>query len=1074
MTSTGVYLFPLSYAQQRMWFLDKFVPDRAAYNISGAVRMKGRLERQALVDSLRTIARRHETLQTSFREVDGELMQVIDPAVEQEVPLIDLSGLLAAEREAEVQRLAQEVSRQPFELHTAPLLRTILLKLAEEEHVLLLTMHHIISDGWSMGVLMQELGLLYAGQLKGEPDRLPELPIQYADYADWQKEYLDSGVLDEQLLYWKQKLQGPLPVLDLPTDGIRPSIQSLKGTFAEIELDREVTEQIRALSQREGVSLFMTLLAAFNVLLHRYTGQEDLIVGTPIANRTREEIEGLIGLFVNTLAVRTDLSGQPTFLDVLARVRDSAFEAYAHQDVPFERLVEEVSPERDLSRSPLFQVLFVLQNTPGSGADLPGLSMRTMQVDTGTSKFDLSLYLTETEDRIAGTVEYSTDLFQPETIERLIAHFEHLLRSIGENPGEKIAALPMLSAGERERLLFDWNRTAAPYREEAVIHQLFAEQVQRTPEAVAIEFAGEAITFAELEERANLLASELQRFGVGAEGIVGVCMARTPAMIVALLGILKAGGAYLPLDPSYPAERLAFMLEDAQVRILLADEANHLQGPIEFGQPLFALDSIYVRGAEFERAVAGEHERTVAAVTAQNTAYVIYTSGSTGKPKGVLVEHRNVVNFFAGMDERIGCQAGDAVAAVTSIGFDISVLELFWTLVNGCKVILLSEAAVLNGDLQQGATLLQCTPSLMGMLLGNEAARPALQALQKIMLGGEAMPTALAAEIKRDLPARLFNMYGPTEATVWTSVQEVEAAAGIIPLGRPLANAKFYVLDPQLNPVPIGVAGELHIGGAGVARGYLGREELTAERFLDNPYSEGRLYKTGDLACWLADGTVKFLGRLDHQVKLRGFRIELGEIESALTKHRAVKEAVVTAPDNRMLAAYLVVEGEAPSSGDLRLFLQEMLPEYMVPSLFLFLDKLPLTPNGKVDRNALPKPEGERPELGHVYVAPQSDLEKRIASLWQEVLRVEKVGVHDNFFELGGQSIMIVQLHRMLQEQLDVQLAVVQLFQYPTVRSLAQFIAGTHDTSIVDSGKNRADTRQSLRERRQARANRRK
>ncbi|ARU63606.1 hypothetical protein CBW65_23270 [Tumebacillus avium] len=1049
MTSTGVYLFPLSYAQQRMWFLDKFVQDGAAYNITGAVRMRGSLEPLVLADALAAVARRHETLHTSFREVDGELMQVIDPSAELPVPLIDLSALQGAAQEAEVQKLAGAEARTSFDLQTAPLLRTTLLKLNDTEHVLLLTLHHIIADGWSMGVLMQEMGAYYRAFRNGESDPLPELPIQYADYADWQKEYLASGVLDEQLSYWREKLQGPLPVLDLPTDFARPAVQSLKGTFQEFFLGQDLTDSIKAVSQREGVSLFMTLLAAFNVLLHRYTGQEDLIVGTPIAGRTREEIEGLIGLFINTLAIRADLSGDPTFGEVLARVRDAAFEAYAHQDVPFERLVEELSPARDLSRTPLFQVMFILQNAPSSGADLPGVSMEMVQADSGTSKYDLTLYLTEQEDGIKCTIEYSTDLFQAETAERMMRHFEHLLRAIGTDPAAKIAELPMLYEAERDQLLNEWNQTAVPYREDALIHDLFAEQAVRTPDAVAVEFAGTDLSFGELNARANRLAWYLQEQGIGAEGIVGIRMERSPEMIIALLGVLKAGGAYLPLDPTYPADRLAFMTEDAGVQVVLT------------------------RDLVAEVTATGADSAPACPASADSAAYVIFTSGSTGIPKGVLVEHRNVMNFFAGMDEKIGCGAGDSIAAVTSIGFDISVLELFWTLTNGCKVVLHTEADVLGGNLQPGVTLLQCTPSLIGMMLANADARPALQGLEKILLGGEAMPQALAQTIKSELQARLFNMYGPTEATVWAAVHEVTDTSAPIPLGRPIANTELYILDKRLQPVPVGVAGELHIGGAGVTRGYLGREELTAERFIPNPFGTGRLYKTGDLAAWLPNGEVKYFGRLDHQVKLRGFRIELGEIEAALCKHPNVREAVVTAPDNRMLAAYVVSSGTAPTSSDLRVFLQEQLPEYMVPTLFLFLDQLPLMPSGKVDRNALPKPEGDRPELGTAYVAPSTPLEKQIAGIWQEYLNVEKVGVNDNFFELGGQSILVVQIHRRLSE-LGLELAVVQLFQYPTVKTLAQFISGLNEANVVDSGKNRADTRQSMRERRQARANRRK
>jgi len=811
------------------------------------------------------------------------------------------------------------------------------------------------------------------------------------------------------------------------------------------------------------------LLAAYQLLLHRYTGQEDILVGSPVAGRQRVETENLVGFFLNTLVLRGDLSGDPTFRELLQRVRRTALAAYAHQDLPFEKLVDAVQPARDLSRAPLFQVMFVLQNEPLRPLELAGLKLTPIPVHSGTAKFDLMFSLEENADGLSGFIEYNTDLFDAGTIGRLIGHYQMLLENIAMDAEQRLSQLPLLTEPERKQLFADWNNTQADFSRDKCVHGLFEEQVLRAPDAVALVFEDEELTYRELNERADRLACELQKLGVGPDVRVGICVKRSPEMVAGLLGILKAGGCYVPLDPNYPRERLEFMLKDSQAPVLLTQTA--LREHFKFEIPnlkLLCLDELPESRTKNDL-IPNSALRTP---RSDNLAYVIYTSGSTGQPKGVMVTHRNVVNFFAGMDRVLGIKPG-VWLAVTSISFDISVLELFWTLARGFKVIIQPDDdranhAPADGQwrslpeqiLRHGVTHLQCTPSLAGTLVLAPESQAATRSLDKLLLGGEALPVSLARQLRQSLRGDLLNMYGPTETTVWSAVHRVDQVENSIPIGKPIANTQVYILDKNLQPVPAGVPGEIFIGGEGVASGYLNRPKLTAEKFIRHPFSTdgtSRLYRTGDLGRWLAGGTVEFLGRVDHQVKIRGHRVELGEIETVLGAHPALRECVVAAredsPGDKRLVAYVVVALDAkPSATELRRFAREKLPEAMVPSVFVFLDRLPLTPNGKVNRKALPTPEASRPELETAYLAPRSDSERTIAKIWQELLRVEKVGLHDNFFDLGGNSLLVVQAQARLREALGFDLPVVKLFQYPTVGSLASFLNEREKTSVEEIG----------------------
>jgi len=1053
---------PLSFAQQRLWFLDQLQPGSSAYNMPAAVRLTGELDVAALAATLREIIRRHESLRTSFAVRDGQPVQVVAPAAELLLPRVDLRGISPGRGEAEVGELAAAEALRPFDLRRTPMLRAMLVGLEAREHVLLFTLHHIAADGWSIGVLVREMGILYQAFSQGEASPLPELPVQYADFAVWQRGWLQGEALAAQLAYWRDLLAGA-PVLQLATDRPRAALQRYRGADLPFQLPGEVGAGVRALAQRMRATPFMVLLAGFEVFLQRYTDQSDLIVGSTIANRTRREIEGLIGFFINTLALRADLSGDPAFADQVARVKESSLGAYAHQDLPFEKLVAELQPDRDLSRSPLFQVLFQLQNAPVESVELPGLALRPLAAGGQTAKFELVLNLFESLDGFAGVLRYNTDLFEPATATRFVRHFGALLAGAVGSPALPLSGLPLLSPFERHQLTHEWNATAVGFPREGGLHELFAAQAARTPGAVALVFEGETLTYGELAARSGRLARVLRGLGVGPEMRVGICVERSLEMMVGLLGILAAGGAYVPLDPSYPADRLAFMLADSQ---------QGVEAPVLLAQRRL-LDLLPAYGARVvcldDPLPEGIGTQLPADFRPSNLAYVIYTSGSTGRPKGAMNSHQGIVNRLLWMQEQFRLTAEDRVVQKTPISFDVSVWELFWPLMVGARLVVARPGGHQDGAyltqliVAEGITTIHFVPSMLQVFLES----PGLDrcaSLKRVIASGEALPADLERRFFERLGgggAGLYNLYGPTEAavdvTVWACERDGRRTS--VPIGRPIANTRIHLLDRSLAPTPLGVPGELHIGGVQVGRGYLNRPELTAERFIPDPFGDergARLYKTGDLARHLPDGAVEFLGRIDHQVKIRGFRIELGEIEAALAAHPGVREAVVVVREGAAsgalgdgrLVAYVVPAGESTVDlAELRERLGESLPEYMLPTALVVLDAMPLNPSGKVDRRALPREAA--PERPGEYVAPRDPLEEFLAALWRESLKLEDLGVEDDFFALGGNSITGAVLINRLQEALGKIVHVVVLFDAPTVAKMAAHLVREHPAAVA-------------------------
>jgi amino acid adenylation domain-containing protein len=1042
---------PVSYAQQRFWFIEQFTPGNSAYHIPAAVRLVGQLDLAALARSFTEIIRRHEVLRTTFVERDGRAEQLIAPPTPVGLPLADLSGQPAQEREAELQRLATAEAARAFDLGSGPLLRVCLLRLDREEHALLLTMHHIISDGWSVGVLIRELGALYAAYSRGQESPLAELPLQYADYAQWQRNRLHDEALAEQLAYWRNQLQGAPSLLALPTDRPRPAMQTFSGAAHTLMFPPELSAALKSLSQREGVTLFMTLLAAFQMLLCRYTGQMDISVGTPIANRNRAEVEGLIGLFANTLVLRTNLDGNPSFRELLQRVKEVALGAYARQDLPFEKLVEELQPERSLSHSPLFQVMFVLQHASAEAPELRGLTLQSVEAENATAKFDLTLSITDATEGLRGAFEYNTDLFDAATIERMSDHFRVLLEAIADSPHRRISALPLLPDAERRQLLQELTDTARLYPKGECMHHLFDEQVERSPDAVAVRNGGARLTFRELDERANQLARHLQALGVGPESLVGICVERSMEMVVGLLGIHKAGGAYVPLDPAYPRQRLGFILEDANVAVVLT-QRRLLESLPAHAAHVVCLDADW-------GAIAGQSTaRPVSQVSAGNVAYIIYTSGSTGRPKGVAIEHRNAVTLLHWAREVFALEDLRGMLASTSICFDLSVFELFVPLSWGGTVILAENALqLLTLPEKEDVTLINTVPSAMAELLRMGGVPGGVRTVN---LAGEILQRKLVEEIYAQRQVEeVLNLYGPSEDTTYSTFATVKRDEGSAPpIGRPVADTQVYLLDSHLNLVPFGIPGEIFIGGGGLARGYLNRPELTADRFIPNPFSAQpgtRLYRTGDLARYAPGGNLEYLGRSDYQVKIRGFRIELGEVEAVLAGHERVRDVVVVAKEGgesgTRLVAYIVAQGggaEQPlTAPELRRFMLERLPKHMAPSVYVMLDEMPLSPNGKVDRRALPEPESPRASQSGDYVAPRTPLEEMVASIWAGVLGLEEVGVHDNFFDLGGHSLLATRVISRLREAFHVEMPVRSLFESATVAELTESIEQARSTA---------------------------
>ncbi|MFL6284240.1 MAG: amino acid adenylation domain-containing protein, partial [Pyrinomonadaceae bacterium] len=1052
----GPKSFPSSYAQQRLWFLDQMEPESSRYNVPSAVSLSGKLDAAALVASLREIVRRHEVLRTRFVAQDGRPVQVVEPGLELEVKTVDLTGLGEGEREERAKELAREEARRPFDLSCAPLVRATLLRLSDEEHVLLLTMHHIVSDGWSTGVLVGELRALYEAYSTGQGSPLAGLPIQYSDYALWQRGWLDGGELERQLSYWREQLSGAPEVLEVAGDRVRPSVPTQEGALESVPLPESLSEGLRELARREGVTIYMLLLAAWQTLLMRYTGQEDIVVGSPVAGRTRTETEGLIGFFVNTLVLRSDLSGDPTFRELLSRVREVCLGAYAHQEIPFEKVVEELAPERSLSRNPLFQVLFALQNAPGGESrELSGLRMSSSAVDSLTSVFDLTLMMREGARGLSALVQYSTDIYGREWVLRMMRHFRSLLEAVVANPLRRLSEVELLSEEERRWLLVECNATAAELPG-LCVHELFEHRAASDPEASAVVDGTDELTYGELNERANRLAHLLRRRGVCEESRVGVLMDRSATAVVSLLAVLKAGGAYVPLDPEYPQERLRFMLEDSDVRVVLAGAGlGSLLGQCE-GVEVIDLNDVA------EELAHESCEDLSCVTTPDSAAYVIYTSGSTGRPKGVLVEHRSITRLVLNTDY-VHLSPGDCVAQLATVSFDASTFELWGALTSGARLAVIPKEVALSPEgLSRELRRLGVSTIFMTTALFNQLAREAgaLEGVREVLFGGEAVdPRAVRRVVRGGGPERLLHVYGPTENTTfstWELVREVEAGARTVSIGRPIANSTAYVLDAGMRPVVLGAPGELYVGGEGLARGYVGRAALTAERFVPHPFSAeqgARLYKTGDVVRQLSDGRVEFIGRVDNQVKVRGYRIELGEIEAALSSHAAVRGCAVLVredePGDKRVVAYVVaaesVETHAESGAvtvtGLREYLKGRLPEYMVPSAFVMLDELPLTLNGKVDRKALPAPDSSSVSSADTYVAPRDAVEEALCEVWAEVLRLERVGVRDNFFDLGGHSLLATQVVSRVRQLTQVELPLRVFFESPTVEALARYVA---------------------------------
>ncbi|MDF5721899.1 MAG: amino acid adenylation domain-containing protein, partial [Rhizonema sp. PD37] len=1045
-TSRNVPL-PLSFAQQRLWVINQFDPDNAFYNLPSAVRLQGKLHVEFLEQSFSEIINRHEALRTNFIVQEGTPVQIIRPTGSWKLSVVDWRKLSSHEQEISWQQLATKEAQRPFNLATEPLIRGTLVQ-SDTEHILLLCLHHIVADGWSKSIFIRELATFYSSLYHSQTLPLPELPIQYADYAVWQRQWLEGDILESQLGYWQQQLANAPTLLSLPSDRPRPAIQTFQGGYQSFAFPKELSKALKLLGRQEGATLFMTLLTAFNILLYRYAGQEDILVGSPIANRSQSEIEGLIGFFVNTLVLRTDLSGNPSYRQLLARVKEMTLAAYAHQDIPFELLIDALAPERDLSHTPLFQVMFALHNTPVEKMELAGLTLSPLVIENKTSKFDLTLSIESTTDGLTGCWEYSTDLFDDRTITQMIGHFHILLEGIVANPEQPINQIPLLRANEQHQLLVEWNETQTEYPLDKCTHQLFEEQVERTPNAIAVVFERQQITYRELNNKANQLAHHLQKLGVKPEVLVGICVKRSLEMVVGLLGILKAGGAYVPIDAEYPQERLAFMLENSQVPLLLTQQ-NLLESLATEKVKVICLDS------DWEIFTQSSVENPVQSATPENLAYVIYTSGSTGEPKGTLISHKGLVNYLIWCIQNYKIDQGSGTLVHSSLGFDLTITSLFSPLLVGSQAELLSE----NQDIESLAetlkkrnnlSLVKITPAHLELLSQQLYSQEVAGRTNAFIIGGENLTTKHIAFWQKFAPDTiLINEYGPTETVVGCCIYQVPKKhndSGSIPIGHAIANTQLYVLDQDLQPVPTGVAGELYIGGAGVARGYLNRPELTAQKFIPNPFSHEqgtRLYKTGDLVRYLSNGEIEYLGRIDYQVKLRGFRIELGEIEEVLEQHSAVRQCVVIVredvPGNQRLVAYLVADNG--NTDELRQYLRQKLPDYMIPNAFVILDSLPLTLNGKVNRRALPAPvTSSRMKEG--FVAPYTHTQEILAAIWAEVLGVENVSIHDNLFELGGDSIISIQIVARI-NQAGFHTTPKQLFQHQTIAELAAVVGTT-------------------------------
>ncbi|MGM9515877.1 non-ribosomal peptide synthetase [Roseateles sp. DB2] len=1031
-----------SFAQQRLWFIDQYESGSGLYNMSVAWRLRGMVDVRALRESLNELLRRHEVLRTVMQaDREHDVVQLIAASAEFALVQLDLSA--AAQPEEQLCLHLQHEADAPFDLAEGPLIRGLLVRMTPTEHVLLLTMHHIISDGWSIDVLMREMGALYAAFAKGQPSPLPELPIQYADYALWQRQWLQGDVLAAQLDFWRRTLEGAPQLIDLPLDRPRPALLSHRGAFIPFELAGSTSAALRRLCQQTRTTPFMAVSAVLGILLHRYSGQGDVCIGYPVAGRPRKELEGLIGFFVNTLVLRVRSAPGQRFLQVLEQVRESVLDANDHQDLPFEMLVKALQPDRSLNHSPLFQVMLTYGSDVGETPPLPGLELSPQRIgETPTAKFDLTLDLLESGDQLRGAIQYNCDLFDRPTIERMVSHFKTLLAAVVAEPQTLVRDLPLLSGEERRQILVDWNDTQREFPQDRCIHQIFEEQARRTPEAVALVFEGRQLSYAELDDRAERLALQLRSLGVRPDALVGICLERSFEMVVALLAILKAGGAYLPLDPRLPTERLSFMLSDAAPTVMITSRLLQQQLP--------AFDSTWVCVDDpGTLPPAGTAQHPPITTQAGHLAYCMYTSGSTGRPKAVAIEHRGVLRLVKGTTyARMG--AGDTFLLNAPLAFDASTFEIWGALLNGARLVIAPPGLVSVDELRElvrreAVSILWLTAALFDQFC--EAELQSLQSLRQLLSGGEVLSVRAVRRLQAALPGcQLSNAYGPTETTTFATCHPFDAGfdQAVAPIGRPITNTQAYILDAQLAPVPVGVTGQIYLAGAGLARCYLNRPDLTAERFVPNPFGAAgsRMYATGDLARYLPDGKIDFVGRIDHQVKIRGFRIELGEIEAALLACPGVKEALVVAladaSGGKRLVGYVVAPGLTKQA--LRDHLQRTLPEYMVPPTLVQLDAFPLNANGKIDRKALPLPAASRDLAEGDYVAPRNASEQRLATLWSEVLKIDRIGVRDNFFALGGHSLLAIRMQGLLASRLGCKFLLKPFFASPTIESLAELL----------------------------------
>lgn len=1058
----GAHL-PVSHTQQRLWFIKQMDPGSHVYNIAAAFRMRGRIDLAAFERTFADLVVRHESLRTRFLAIEGTPRCAIDSQAAVAIERLDLTSLDVDAGELAAMDAMVALSKRPFDIARAPLLHCLLIKVASDRHYFSFCIDHIVSDGLSLGILMTDFVALYTQHAGGPLASLPALPLQYVDYADWERRAFEQGALAEQIGYWKRQLAGLPALVTLPSDRPRPPLQTSRGARSVLQLPVELSPQLKSLARGEGVTLFMLLLSAFQIVLHRYCGETDLPVGSAIANRNRAEVERVIGFFANNIVLRGDLSGDPTVRELIARTRDVALKSYAHQDMPFDMLVEKLAAQRALDHSPLFQLMFVLQNLSMVSFDLPGLVMEPIELPAQTARFDLAVDVYDLAQGLRVYFEYNTDLFEAATITRLMGHFRSLLEGMVAAPDAHIGSLPLLGPDEARTVLQDWNRTATPYPREQTVHGLFEAQAARTPDAVALRFEGTQLDYRELDRRANQVAHRLRALGVGREALVGVWMERSADMVVAVLAVLKAGGAYVPLDPAFPSDRIDYMMRDAELGVVLTEA--HLAATLGEGGPCaLCLD----RDAALLAQQPGHNPEPLPGASSRDLAYVIYTSGSTGQPKGVMLEHRSVVNFLLSMQREPGITAADRFVSVTTLSFDIAGLEIHGPLTVGGTVVLASRATALDGVRlatlleEVGATLLQATPATWRLLIESGwRGRAGL----KMLCGGEGLPRDLADKLL-GLGSELWNMYGPTETTIWSTLWRVTETDRAISIGRPIANTQVYVLEPSGLPAPIGVGGELCIGGDGLARGYRNRDDLSAEKFVDIELSglgTRRVYRTGDVVRFLADGRLEFLGRRDHQVKVRGFRIELGEIETVLATHPGLKENVVhvredTPGDQRLVGYVVPAGGVAFDSEAARTTLRGKLPEYMVPNQFVVLEALPLTPNGKIDRKALPAPQAQAASADDAATeALMTPVQRQVAGLWREVLRLDRVSLHANFFDLGGHSLLLVKLQSALRREFGQELPLVELFQRSTVASQAErFAAPMASNSALQRARERA------------------